>query len=70
MHRHCGTNNRAPQWTFTDPCKPEVRLRAERFSQISLGLRALVIESDLFLFLLASLQKSISAYKDKMKSNL
>ena len=20
-----GTNNRAPQWTFTDPCKPEVR---------------------------------------------
>ena len=25
MHFHCGTNNRAPQWTFTDPCKPEVR---------------------------------------------
>ena len=25
MHCHCGTNNRAPQWTFTDPCKPEVR---------------------------------------------
>ena len=25
MHRHCGTNNRAPQWTFTDPCKAEVR---------------------------------------------
>ena len=25
MHRHCGTNNRAPRWTFTDPCKPEVR---------------------------------------------
>ena len=20
-----GTNNRAPRWTFTDPCKPEVR---------------------------------------------
>ena len=19
MHRHCGTNNRAPRWTFTDP---------------------------------------------------
>ena len=24
MYRHCGTNNRAPRWTFTDPCKPEV----------------------------------------------
>ena len=21
MHRHCGTNNRAPRWTFTDPCQ-------------------------------------------------
>ena len=25
MHCHCGTNNRAPRWTFTDPCKPEAR---------------------------------------------
>ena len=25
MHCHCSTNNRAPRWTFTDPCKPEVR---------------------------------------------
>ena len=25
MHRHCGTNNRVPRRTFTDPCKPEVR---------------------------------------------
>ena len=25
MHCHCGTNNRSPLWTFTDPCKPEVR---------------------------------------------
>ena len=25
MHCHCGTNNRAPRWTFTDPCKPEWR---------------------------------------------
>ena len=24
MHRHCGTNNRAPRWTFTGPCKPEM----------------------------------------------
>ena len=22
---HCGTNNRAPRWTFTDPCKPDLR---------------------------------------------
>ena len=21
MYRHCGTNNRAPRWTFMDPCK-------------------------------------------------
>ena len=25
MHCHCGTNNRAPLWTFTNHCKPEVR---------------------------------------------
>ena len=25
MHCYCGTNNSAPRWTFTDPCKPEVR---------------------------------------------
>ena len=25
MHRHCGTNDRAPLWTFADPCKPEVK---------------------------------------------
>ena len=25
MHCHYDTNNRAPRWTFTDPCKPEVR---------------------------------------------
>ena len=25
MHCHCCTNNRAPRWTFTDPCKLEVR---------------------------------------------
>ena len=25
MHCHCGTNNRAQRWTFTDPCKPEAR---------------------------------------------
>ena len=24
MHCHYGTNNRAPSWTFTDPCKPEM----------------------------------------------
>ena len=25
MHCHFDTNNRVPRWTFTDPCKPEVR---------------------------------------------
>ena len=35
MHWHCGTNNRAPRWTFTDPCKPEVRTRLPGRSQAS-----------------------------------
>ena len=25
MHCHCDTNNKAPRWTFTDPCRQEVR---------------------------------------------
>ena len=29
MHCYCGTNNRAPQWTFSDPYKPEVRPGAQ-----------------------------------------
>ena len=28
----CGTNNRAPGWTFTDHCKPEVRPGARKES--------------------------------------
>ena len=32
MDCHCDTNNRTPQWTFTDPCKPEVRLGAREES--------------------------------------
>ena len=32
MHCHCGTNNRAPRWTFTDPCKTKVRPGAQEES--------------------------------------
>ena len=32
MHCHCGTNNRATCWTFTDTCKPEVRPGAQEES--------------------------------------
>ena len=32
MRCHCGTKNRASRWTFTDPCKPEVRLGAREES--------------------------------------
>ena len=32
MHCHYGTNNRAPRWTFTDPCKPEVRPGARQYN--------------------------------------
>ena len=34
MHCHCGTNNRAPRWTFTDPCKP--KSNAEGFKELKL----------------------------------
>ena len=40
MHCHCGTNNRAPRWTFTDPCKPEVRPGAQEESASSAWLAA------------------------------
>ena len=40
MHCHCGTNNRAPRWTFTDPCKPEVRPGAQEVSASPASLAA------------------------------
>ena len=36
MYCHCVTNNRAPRWTFTDPCKPEVRPGAREESALNL----------------------------------
>ena len=43
MHCHCGTNNRESQWTFTDPCKPEVRpgAREESASPVWLATPAM-----------------------------
>ena len=43
MHFHCGTNNRAPRWTFTDPCKPEVRPGAQEESAVPAWLAALAM---------------------------
>ena len=40
MHCHCDTNNRAPRWTFTDPCKPEVRPGAREESAFPAWLAA------------------------------
>ena len=40
MHCHRGTNNRAQLWTFTDPCKPEVRPGAQEKSASLAGLAA------------------------------
>ena len=40
MHCHCGTNNRARRWTFTDPCKPEVRPGAREESPSTAWLAA------------------------------
>ena len=41
MRCHCGTNNRAPQWTFTDTCKPEVRPGAREESAAWLAAPAM-----------------------------
>ena len=38
VHCYCGTNNRAPRWTFTDPCKPEVSPGAREESDSSARL--------------------------------
>ena len=40
MHGHCGTNNRATRWTFTDPCKPKVRPGAREESASPVWLAA------------------------------
>ena len=45
MYCHCGTNNRAPRWTFTDPCKPEVRPGAREESVSSAWLAAPAINA-------------------------
>ena len=41
MHCHCGTNNRVPRLTFTDPCKSEVRPGAREESASPAWLAAL-----------------------------
>ena len=48
MHYHCGINNRAPRWTFTDPCKPEVRpgAREESASPVWLAVPAINAHND------------------------
>ena len=43
MHGHCGTNNRVPRWTFTDPCKTEVRPGAREESASPAWLAAPVM---------------------------
>ena len=40
MHCHYDTNNRSPRWTFTDPCKPEVRPGAREESAFPAWLAA------------------------------
>ena len=32
MHCHCGTSNRTPRWTFTNPCKSKARYGARHES--------------------------------------
>ena len=45
MHCHCGTNNRAPRWTFMDPWKPEVRPGAREESASPAWLAAPVMNA-------------------------
>ena len=40
MHCHCGTNNRAPRWTFTDPWTQEVKPGAREESASAAWLAA------------------------------
>ena len=40
MHCHCGTNNIAPRWTFTNRCKPEERPGAREESAYPAWLAA------------------------------
>ena len=42
---HCGTNNRAPRWTFTYPCKPEMRPGAREDSESPAWLAAPAINA-------------------------
>ena len=45
MYCHCGTNNRAPRWTFTDPCKPDMRPGAREESASPAWLAAPVMNA-------------------------
>ena len=45
MHCHFVINNRAPRWTFTDPCKPEVRPGAREESASPAWLAAPAINA-------------------------
>ena len=45
MHCHCGTNNRAPRSTYTDPSKPEVRPGAREVSASPAWLAASAINA-------------------------
>ena len=47
MHCHGGTINRAPRWTFTDPCKPEVRPGAREESASPAWLAAPAMNDNL-----------------------
>ena len=40
MHRHCGTNNKAPRWSFMNFCRPELRPGAREESASSDWLAA------------------------------
>ena len=50
MHRHCGINKRAPWWTFTDPCKPEVRPGAREESASPAWLAAPAMNARTLMF--------------------
>ena len=49
MHCHCGPNNRAPRWTFTDPCKTEVRPGAWEESASPVWLAAPAMNANLYI---------------------
>ena len=64
MHCHWGTNNRAPRWTFANPCKPEVRpgAREESASPAWLAAPAMNVRDTTKVYIYGGLTLDVDRY--------